>query len=82
MVLPDKSHPAWQRLITNQHDYTFKFLATKMILGRLAIQYKYLPTEPMMDKAIEELYTFFEANKHLPFMQDDLKTIFGKGVNL
>lgn len=81
MILPDKSHPAWQMLITKQNDHAFKFLATNMILGRLAIQYKYSPTEPIMEKAIEELRSFFEANKHLPLMQDDLKTIFGKGVS-
>ncbi len=82
MDLPDKSHPVWRMLINNQNEYAFKFLATKIILGRLALQYKYSPTESMMAKAVEELQTFFERNKRSPYVKADLKMIFGEGVDL
>ena len=77
-MLPDMDHPAWKRLITTRADHNFEFLATKFILGRLALDYQATPTEATLKKCIEELWIFFDKNKHLPQAKADLLKIFGK----
>jgi hypothetical protein len=82
MRLPDMEHPAWKTLITTRVDYNFNFLATKFILGRLALDYQASPDEVTLKKCIEKLWMFFDKNKHLPQAKDDLTRIFGRQEDL
>lgn len=78
MEVPSKSHAGWQDLITGKKTFEIKFLAAKIMLGRLVRGVKDNPTPQNISSSIDQLYNLFVQNANAQTVQDDLKTIFGK----
>ncbi len=74
MSVPAKSNPRWAELLTGKKTYTLKFLAAKIMLGRLARSVQANPSS--LPAAIDELHTLFSKNETSAAAQGDLNTIF------
>jgi hypothetical protein len=77
MDVPSKTHKGWQDVVTGNKAFQLKFLAAKILLGRLTRAVKDNPSPDNIKTSIEQLYNIFAQNAHIPSVQDDLKTIFG-----
>lgn len=72
-MLPPKTDPRWDRLISNLENVPVTKLVTKMLMTRLRM----MNCEKNVAKrkeAIDEAYAFFTKNEAL--VQDDIKLIF------
>ncbi|GFK94478.1 hypothetical protein NNJEOMEG_02323 [Fundidesulfovibrio magnetotacticus] len=77
MSLPAKSSKQWQDVVTGKKAYELKFLAAKILLGRLTRSLSENPSPDNVKAGIDQLYDVYAKNSHIPSVQDDLKTIFG-----
>jgi hypothetical protein len=77
MDVPSKTHKGWQDVVTGKKTFQLKFLAAKILLGRLTRSVKDNPTPDNVKASIDQLHDIFAQNVHIPSVQDDLKTIFG-----
>ena len=77
MSLPDKSRKEWSDIVTGKKTFTLKFLAAKILLGRLTRSVSEDPSAGNIKASIDQLYDVFAKNVHIPSVQEDLKTIFG-----
>jgi len=74
-MLPSVTDPRWVRLIEHPERYTFKMLALKILMQRVALKNKYGAGPAEKRAMIGEVRGFFEKNARLA--QDDLRAIFG-----
>jgi hypothetical protein len=81
MNIPDESDPGWVRAISGQVIPKFDLLATKILLGRLALIYEMNPSIETAQKSVVELRAYFLRNKDLPKAQADLQKVFGESFN-
>jgi hypothetical protein len=77
MDVPSKSNKAWQDIVTGKKTYQLKFLAAKILLGRLTRAVKEDSSAENINASVDQLYAIFANNVNMPSVQDDLKTIFG-----
>lgn len=77
MDVPNISHKGWQDVVTGKKTYALKFLAAKIMLGRLTRSIKDNPSPDNVKAGVEQLHNLLAQNAHVPSVQDDLKTIFG-----
>lgn len=77
MDLPSKSNKTWQDIVTGKKAFQLKFLAAKILLGRLTRAVKEDPSPNNITNSVDQLYALFSSNLSMPSVQDDLKTIFG-----
>lgn len=77
MDVPSKSNKAWQDIVTGKKTYQLKFLAAKILLGRLTRAVKEDSSQENINASVDQLYAIFANNVNMPSVQDDLKTIFG-----
>ena len=77
MDVPSKSNKAWQDIVTGKKTFQLKFLAAKILLGRLTRIVKDDPSPSTISNSVDQLYAIFSNNMNMPSVQDDLKTIFG-----
>jgi hypothetical protein len=77
MNIPESTNKKWEEAIIDNREYKFKFLATKIILGRLRLCYNNNATPEQIKTCASELRTFFEKNKNIPVAIEDLKEIVG-----
>ncbi|WP_243358093.1 hypothetical protein [Fundidesulfovibrio terrae] len=77
MDVPSKSNKGWQDIVTGKKTYTLKFLAAKILLGRLTRSIKDNPSPDNVSSGVEQLHNLLAQNAHVPSVQEDLKTIFG-----
>ena len=77
MDVPPKTKPQWADIVTGKKVYELKFLAAKILLGRLVRTTAASPTPANVREAVDQLHTLFEKNSAAPTVQTDLKTIFG-----
>ena len=78
MEVQIKSHAGWQDIITGKKTFELKFLAAKIMLGRLVRGVHDNPTPQNIASSIDQLYNLFVQNANSQTVQDDVKTIFGK----
>ena len=78
MEVPSKSHAGWHDIITGKKTFELKFLAAKIMLGRLVRGVHDNPTPQNIASSIDQLYNLFVQNANSQTVQDDVKTIFGK----
>jgi hypothetical protein len=78
MTIPHESHPGWSKAISGHASHNYEFLATKILMGRLTLDYNRDHSPEAVRKSVAELRTFFEKNKDVPKVQADLKKIFGE----
>lgn len=77
MNIPPKTKAQWKDIVTGKKTYTFSFLATKILLGRVVRNVSANPTPQNIQDGIDQLHSLFEKNSAIPAIQEDLKTIFG-----
>ncbi len=77
MDVPSKSNKAWQDIVTGKKTFQLKFLAAKILLGRLTRTVKEDPSPNTISNSVDQIYALFSSNLNMPSVQDDLKTIFG-----
>lgn len=70
----------WKDVILEKKQYGFEFLALRILVGRLSLNYRNDPTHETMRKCVQQLVEFFQNEKN-PLAQKDLNKIFG-GVAL
>jgi len=81
MIIPEESNHCWIRAISSEEYPKYELLATKIILGRLALIYEMDPSPQTAQKCAAELRNFFIWNKDIPKAQADLQKITGAEVN-
>ena len=77
MDVPSKSNKAWQDIVTGKKTFQLKFLAAKILLGRLTRTVKEDPSPNTISNSVDQIYALFSSNLNMPSVQEDLKTIFG-----
>ncbi|WP_243368127.1 hypothetical protein [Fundidesulfovibrio soli] len=77
MEVPSMSRPQWSDLVTGKKTYQLKFLAAKILLGRLVHSVKENPTPDNIKSCVELVYNVYAKNAGSPSVQEDLTTIFG-----
>ncbi len=77
MDVPSKTHKAWTEVVTGKKACQLKFLAAKILLGRVVRSVKENPSPDNISSAVEQLRNIYEKNVDMATVQDDLKTIFG-----
>lgn len=75
MMVPPSSDPIWRDIVTGQVPYSCEFMATKVLLTRIAASVSY--DRSRLGKGIEELRSLFEKNISIPKVQSDLWNLFG-----
>jgi hypothetical protein len=76
-MIPAKSKPQWADIVTGKKTYELKFLAAKIMLGRLVRTIGVAPTPTNVREGVDQLHALFEKNVASPSVQVDIKTIFG-----
>ncbi|WP_028580483.1 hypothetical protein [Desulfogranum japonicum] len=77
MSIPPKTNPGWKEIVTGKKAFSLKFLAAKILLGRLVRTVKTDPSPDSVSAAIDELHALYTKNAATKSAQDDIKTIFG-----
>lgn len=77
MNVPAKTHPRWAEIVSGKKAYELKFLAAKIMLGRVMRTVSADPSPNNVREAAENLQSIYEKNAGSPSAQEDLKTIFG-----
>ena len=77
MVIPSATHQAWLDIVTGRKTHVLRFLAAKVLLGRLVHSVEQDPSPENIADCITQLYQLYASNLHIPKVQEDLKNIFG-----
>ncbi len=77
MNVPPKNHARWADIVTGKKAYELKFLAAKIMLGRVVRNVSAAPTPENIREAVDQLHAIYEKNASSPSVQEDLQTIFG-----
>ncbi len=77
MDVPAKSNRTWIDVVTGKKSYNLKFLAAKILLGRVIRSVESNPSDENINAAIDQLRNIYMKNTDIAAVQDDLKTIFG-----
>lgn len=77
MDVPIKSNKIWIDVVTGKKSYELKFLAAKILLGRVINSIQKNPSEENISAAIDQLRNIYKKNTDITAVQEDLKTIFG-----
>ena len=76
MGVPPKSNPRWAEIVTGKKTYTLKFLAAKILLGRLVRSVSADNSAANVSKAVDELHAIFTKNADSASAKEDLQTMF------
>jgi len=77
MVIPEASSNVWSDIVSGRIKHQFKFMATRVILGRIVPHVQRDPATTL--KCATELRELLASNAHLPSAQHDLQLICGGG---
>jgi len=77
MSVPAMTHPRWAEIVTGKKTFELKFLAAKIMLGRVIRSVSADPTPQNIKEAAEHLQSIYVKNESNPAVKEDLKTIFG-----
>lgn len=77
MNVPAKTNRQWAEIVTGRKTYELKFLAAKIMLGRLLRSVGPSGSPESIRDAVDQLHAIYEKNAASPSAQEDLKTIFG-----
>lgn len=61
-MIPDKNDPVWKKFVSNEHDFQFNSLATRMMYTRVK---QLLRSDGAENEAIEIAYNFFQSNEQI-----------------
>jgi hypothetical protein len=74
-TLPPKTDPRWRDLANGTLVRPWQTLALKIMMMRITGMVKNDPSPATLQKAIDEIYAFFEKN--MKIAQPDLQSLFG-----
>ncbi|MCL2672884.1 MAG: hypothetical protein FWF01_00665 [Alphaproteobacteria bacterium] len=77
MQVPAATNQAWSDIITAKKTYALKFLAAKILLGRLIASVNLDPSPDNVQACAAQLQGLFAKNTAIPSAKEDLATIFG-----
>ncbi|GAB7079824.1 hypothetical protein [Megalodesulfovibrio paquesii] len=77
MNIPSATNEAWLRIVMGKEKHALRFLAAKVLLGRLVHAVEQDPSPENVADCITQLYQLYASNQHIPKVQEDLRTIFG-----
>ncbi len=77
MSIPGKDKAQWADIVTGKKTYDLKFLAAKILLGRVVRSVSADPKPQNVRGAVDQLHALYEKNAASPSVQADMKTIFG-----
>ncbi|NLY42341.1 MAG: hypothetical protein GX055_12095 [Desulfovibrionales bacterium] len=77
MNVPSKTQKQWADIVTGRKAYELKFLAAKILLGRMIHSLGPEPSTEAIKEAIDQLHFIYSKNESSPSAQADLHTIFG-----
>jgi hypothetical protein len=77
MNIPPKTKPQWAEIVTGKKTYTLKFLAAKILLGRIVRTVASDPSKANVDNAVNQLFDIYQKNANTPSVAEDMKAIFG-----
>ena len=77
MEVPSKDNPLWADIVTGRKMFTLKFLAAKILLGRIMRTVSASPTPENIHDAVDKLHAMYEKNANSPSVKEDVKIIFG-----
>jgi hypothetical protein len=72
-MLPARNDPRWGRLVEQPTQFSYTFLALKILMQRISRKAAAVGGE--REAVVDEVYAFFEQNQSL--MGDDIAVIFG-----
>ena len=75
MRLPAKNDRIWNDIVTGKKAYPLKFLAAKILLGRLTHSVKKDHSPENITTSIDQLYAIYANNINIPCAQEDLAAI-------
>lgn len=78
MGVPGKTSKVWEDLVTGKKVCTLKFLAAKILLGRLTRVVIADPSPENVRTCAAQVHAIFANNVNMPSVQDDLKSICGE----
>ena len=73
-MLPTRTDPRWRKLVENPKQYTYNFLALKILMSRIALKAGSMSSADV-DSTIDEVYALFQ--KHERLMATDIAAVFG-----
>lgn len=77
MNIPPNTKPQWAEIVTGKKTYALKFLAAKILLGRLVRTVAADPSNANVKDAVNQLCELYQKNATGPSVAEDMKTIFG-----
>jgi len=77
MSVPPKDNPLWTDIVTGRTRYALKFLAAKILLGRVVRTVSASPTAENIRDAVDQLHAIYEKNASSPSAKHDIQLIFG-----
>jgi len=75
-MVPPITHTKWEEIVTGKKHYNFKFLAAKILMGRILVSTENDPSMKNIDRCVYDIYTLFFKNEKVA--HDDLVEIFGQ----
>lgn len=76
MGVPPKNDARWKEIVTGKKTYTLKFLAAKILLGRLIRNVKADASPKNVSEAVDELHAIYTKNAGNASAKEDLQTMF------
>ncbi len=77
MSVPPSTNARWEEIVTGKKTYTLKFLAAKILLGRLMRNVQTDSSPANVSKAVKEIHALFTKNADNASAKEDLQNIFG-----
>lgn len=77
MDVPNKTSHVWEDLVTGKKVCSLKFLAAKILLGRLTRSVVADSSPENVRTCAAQVHAIYANNVNMPSVQDDLKIIFG-----
>lgn len=74
-MLPSRTDPNWHKLVENPGQYTYNFLALKILMTRIAVKAGAGMSPTQRDEVVDEVFALFQ--KHERLMDQDIAAIFG-----
>jgi hypothetical protein len=74
-MVPPITNSKWEEIVMGKLQCHFKFLAAKMLMGRILVSIENDPSSKNIDKCIYEIYTLFFKNEKVA--REDLVELFG-----
>jgi hypothetical protein len=77
MNVPPKNDPLWADIVTGQKKFRLKYLAAKILLGRIMRTVSASPTPENIRDAVDQLHAIYAKNATSPSVKEDINLIFG-----